>query len=185
MTRLRHDPLTQSLHWIIALAVIVAYAIGLVREELPKGDFRAWLLGLHMSIGMLVIGLTVVRIAWRLATPAPAEVPMAPPVRLAAKAGHLALYVALLALPAVGLLAAWIKGRNVVLFDLVPLPSPLAVDKPFGERLEGIHELAGHATMILAGLHAAAAIGHQWILRDGTLGRMLPFVAGPRSSAAE
>lgn len=183
MTRLRHDPFTQALHWLIALAVVATYAIGLVREDLPKGDFRNWLLTLHMSLGLLVAGASVVRIAWRTVAPAPAPQEMAPTFRLAAKAGHLMLYVALLAVPVLGLLAAWIKGRGIVVFDLVPLPSPFSVSKDLGHTLEELHGAAAHAMLILAGAHAVIAIAHQYVLKDGTLGRMLPFVSPQPSSA--
>jgi cytochrome b561 len=185
MTPTHHDPITRSIHWIIALAVAAAYAVAVVREELPKGDFRTFLLGLHMWIGMAVLGLSVVRLAWRTAAPAIDPTPGTPAIRLAAKAAHIALYIALLLLPVVGLLAAWGKGRSVTLFGLMPLLPPIAIDRETGGRLEDLHGLVGHAVMILAGLHAAAAIGHQWLLKDGTLGRMLPFLGGANRSAAE
>lgn len=175
MPPLRYDPLTQALHWIIAAAVVAAYAIGLIREDLPKGDFRTWLLTLHMSIGLLVAALSVVRIGWRATRMAPTPIAATPMLRLAVRAGHLALYVSLFAVPLVGLLAAWIKGRTVGLFGL-PLPSPFAVDKPMAEQLEHLHEFVAHAMLLLAGGHAVIAIVHQFFLKDGTLARMLPFL---------
>lgn len=185
MTRTQHDPITRSIHWIIALAVAVAYTVAIVREDLPKGDFRTFLLGLHMWIGMTVLALSVVRLAWRTAAPAVEPVPGTPAIRLLAKAAHVALYLVLLLLPVVGLLAAWGKGRSVTLFGLMPLLPPFPIGKELGERLEDLHGVVGHAVMILAGLHAAAAIAHQWVLKDGTLGRMLPLVRGPERAAGE
>ena len=179
MTRTDHDPVTRSIHWFIAVAVAAAYAVAVVREELPKGDFRTFLLGLHMWVGMAVLALSVVRLAWRVGAPTVDPAPGTPPMRLFAKAAHVALYAALLLLPVVGLLAAWGKGRSVTLFGLVPLLPPVPIDRDLGDRLEDLHGLVGHAVMILAGLHAAAAIVHQWVLKDGTLGRMLPLVRGP------
>lgn len=180
-TRIRHDAFTQSLHWLIVLGVVGSYAIGLAREGLPKTDFRAFLLQLHMWIGMLVMALSVVRIGWRSVAPKVASVQgMSRQTKLAAKLVHLGLYAAMLAIPVIGLVSAWIKGRTVGFFGL-PLPSPFAVDKALGGRIEDLHELAAHAMMALAGLHAAAAIGHQYILRDGTLGRMLPLVSATPS----
>ena len=185
MTRTQYDPITRAIHWIVAVAVAAAYAIGMAREELPKGDFRTFLLGLHMWMGMAVLGLTVVRLAWRTAAPAVEPVPGTPTIRVLAKAAHLALYATMLLVPLIGLLAAWGKGRPVTLFGLMPLLPPISLDRDFAGRLEDLHEVAGHAMMALAGLHAAAAIAHQWVLKDGTLGRMLPLVRGPERSAAE
>jgi cytochrome b561 len=171
--RTRHDTLTMSLHWLIALLVVGSYAVGIIREELPKGDFRTFLLSLHMSVGMLVMGLTVARIGWRFAAPRVEPVPMPPAMALGARLAHLALYALLLAIPLVGLFAAWIKGRTVGFFGL-PLPSPLALDRDLGKRLEGLHEILAHGMMLMAGAHAAAAIYHQAILKDGLLARMMP-----------
>jgi cytochrome b561 len=185
MTRSLHDPITRSIHWFIAIAVAAAYAIVLLREDLPKGDFRTFLLALHMWIGMAVLALSVVRLVWRGAAPAVEPAPGTPLARLLAKAAHVALYLALLLLPVIGLLSAWGKGRPVTFFGLMPLLPPISIGRELGGELEDLHGLVGHAVMILAGLHAAAAIAHQWVLKDGTLGRMLPFVRGPQRSAAE
>jgi cytochrome b561 len=185
MLRTRYDALTQILHWVIALAVVAAYAIGLIREDLPKTDFRAWLLLLHMSIGLSILALTVLRVLWRGAVAGPAPISEGLSL-LVVKAGHLALYGALFLIPLIGLFAAWYKGRVFGFFDLVPLPSPVATNKDLAEKLEEIHGLAAHGIMILAGGHALLAIVHQWVMKDGTLGRMLPFLAAtPDRHAAE
>lgn len=176
----RYDPITMSLHWIVALAVLAAYAIGLVREELPKGDFRAWLLTLHMSLGVLVLALTFVRVGWRMLTPAPTALASAPMAALAARLAHLALYAAMITIPLVGLLAAWTKGRVVGVFSAFIIPSPVALDTALAKTLEDAHGLAAHAFMILAAVHALAAIGHHLVLKDATLARMLPFVTPRR-----
>jgi len=174
MASLRYDPLSQALHWVTALAVIGAYAIGLVREDMPRGDFRTGLLSLHMSIGILVFGLTLLRLAWRAGYPAPPMLPAAPLIRLAAKATHLLLYAAMIAIPVAGLISAWANGRIVSFFWILPFPSPLAIDKPFAEIMGELHEIAAHVLMVVAGVHAAASIAHHVILKDTTLLRMLP-----------
>jgi len=185
MTAPAHDPITRAIHWIVAVLVATAYGVAILREDLPKGDFRSFLLGFHMWIGMAVFLLSIVRLGWRPAAPALDPAPGTPAMRMAARAVHVALYLMLLALPLIGLLAAWGKGRPVTLFGLMPLASPLPIDRELGGRLEDLHQLAGHALMILAGLHAAAAIAHQWVMKDGTLARMLPLVRGRTPSAAE
>lgn len=185
MTRLRHDPFTQSLHWIVAFAVAGAYGIALLRDDMPKGDLRNWMLTLHMSMGLVVFGLSLLRLGWRTAAPAPAPAPGTPLVRLLAKAAHVGLYLALIAVPVMGLVAAWAKGRGLTFFGLFPIPSPIGIDREFAEEIEDLHGLAAHSMMILAGLHAVAAIGHQFVLKDGTLGRMLPFVRAPQTASAD
>jgi superoxide oxidase len=159
MSPRRYEPVTQSLHWLVAIAIVATYALALWREALPKGDFRTAILNLHMSLGLAVIGLTVLRIGWRSVMPAPAPVASSRMAMLAA------------------------KGRTVGFFGIVTLPSPLVPDRAFGKLLEEVHKVAAHLMMILAGLHAAAAIGHQLILKDGTLSRMVPFGGALRERA--
>lgn len=185
MTSARYDYISQVFHWLIAAAIVATYSIGLYREDLPKDDFRVWLMSLHMSIGLLVIGLGVLRIGWRSFNPAPAPVPMAKPLALASRAAHLGLYVAMFAIPVIGLLAAWAKGRTIGFFGLFPIPTLIPIDKGSTKVLEEAHEIAAHMLMILAGLHAAAAIFHQIVLKDGTLARMLPFLRTARVASAE
>lgn len=175
----RYDPVSQFFHWSILLAVIAAYAIGIYREDLPKDDFRAYLMSLHMSVGLLVMGLTAARIGWRSFVPAPPLAASSIKLKLAVKAGHLALYLAMAAVPLIGLCAAWAKARNIGFFGLFPVPALIGPDKELVKPLEEIHEIAAHAMMILAGMHAAAAVFHQFILKDGTLTRMSPFGRAP------
>jgi len=179
----RYDPVSQAFHWVMAIVVVLAYGFGLVREDMPKGDFRNGLLTLHMSAGLLVFGLTMLRLTWRAGHPAPAMLVEAPLMMLAAKAAHIALYAAMIAIPLAGLVSAWTNGKIVSFFWVAPLPSPIALDKPFSEALEEIHSVAAHVLMVVAGLHALAAIAHHMILKDATLLRMLPAgLRGPLAS---
>lgn len=185
-TTARYDPVSQAFHWVMAFAVVLAYALGLVREDMPKGDFRNGLLNLHMSIGLLVFGLTCLRLAWRAGHPAPAMLAQAPLMMVAAQGAHIALYAAMIAIPLVGLVSAWTNGTVVSLFWVLPLPSPIALDKPFSEALEEVHSVAAHVLMVVAGLHALAAIAHHMILKDATLLRMLPSsFRGPFASPSK
>ncbi len=185
MPRLRHDPVTQSLHWTIAAAVLATYLLGLVREDVPDGAPRALVFGLHMSFGLLVLMLSVVRIGWRLGAPTPVPVAMASAMRIAAAAGHGALLVALIVLPTLGILAVWADGHALTFFGLIEIASPLAPSETLAETLEDLHGAFAHAVLILAGLHAAAALAHQYVLKDGVLGRMVPFVAAPPPPSAD
>ena len=178
MTSLHYDGLTRALHWITALLVVLIYALGLGREALPKGDVRILLLGLHMSLGICLLALVMVRIGWRIIAPAIEPMPLGRGAELAAKGAHLALYLLLIGVPLSGMLAAWFKGRTVGFFGLA-LSSPFTPDRAMGGWLEDVHEVGGHAIIILAGLHAIAALGHHFLLRDNALRRMMPQRRAP------
>ncbi|ALJ38067.1 hypothetical protein AEJ54_01715 [Azospirillum sp. Sp 7] len=164
------------LHWSVALLILVAFAIAQGRGLVPRGPERTALMDLHRSLGVLVLALVALRMVWRAVSPPP---PMpsdtAPLLLLAAKAGHLALYALMIAVPLAGVLMTQANGHPVSVFGLFTLPALVGEDKAFGHTLEEAHEFLGTAIIVLAGLHAAAALVHQYVLKDGTLNRMLPW----------
>lgn len=175
MENQRYSLTTQALHWTVALAVVAAYGLGLYREEVPKGDYRVMITGLHMSLGVLVFGLSIVRIGIRSFVPSLPATPGTRWMHLAAKAGHLMLYALLIAVPLVGMLMVWAKGRPVMFFGTSLVP-PIDLSRSLSEPMEEIHEVTAHLMMVMAALHAVAAIIHHYILRDGTLTRMVPML---------
>lgn len=173
MTQARHDSLTQFLHWATAILVISVYAIGFGREFLPKGDLKAWLMAQHIALGLITLALVVIRIVWRVTSPAIEPATISEQAHLAARFAHMGLYILMVAVPLVGLVAAFIKGRTVAIYGLA-LDNPFAINVAIGKFLEGVHELAAHGFLALIGLHAAAALAHHYLLKDGVMNRMLP-----------
>jgi cytochrome b561 len=95
-------------------------------------------------------------------------------MRLAASVTHGLLYVLLIALPLMGWANASAHGWTVSLFHVVPLPALAAAGSAFGHTLGDVHKLTAWVLLGLIGLHVAAALFHQFVIRDGTLSRMLP-----------
>ncbi|EJW13488.1 cytochrome B561 [Rhodovulum sp. PH10] len=175
MTKLRYDPLIQLVHWLTLAAVVGVFMSGLIMEEMPRGPDKIALVGLHKSVGVVVLLLTVIRLAWRLLNPQPDSIPGAALTQMAARAMHMALYAALVAVPVIGIFMSWAHGRAVDVFGLFSLPPMIEADRALGERLGEMHEFAAWAIIVLAGVHALAAIVHQMVLKDGAIARMLPY----------
>ncbi|OYD85215.1 cytochrome b [Azospirillum brasilense] len=171
----RYDGVMLFLHWSVALLILVAFAIAQGRGLVPRGPERTALMDLHRSLGVLVLALVALRMVWRAVSSPPMPADTAPLLLLAAKAGHLALYVLMIAVPLAGLLMTQAHGHPVALFGVFTLPTLVGENHAFGDTLEKLHELFGTAIIVLAGLHAAAALVHQYVLKDGTLSRMLPW----------
>lgn len=93
---------------------------------------------------------------------------------MAARANHILLYLLILILPLSGWLMSSAKGVPTVYFGVLLIPDAVAKDKQLGENLEEVHELLAYALAILVVIHIAAALKHQFIDRDGLIGRMLP-----------
>jgi cytochrome b561 len=97
-------------------------------------------------------------------------------IRVIARAVHFLLYALLIGTVALGVTNAWVRGDPI--FNLFKLPSFAPGDKALRGAIGDYHALAANALLILAGLHAAAALFHHFILQDATLRRMLPWRAG-------
>jgi cytochrome b561 len=172
----RYDLPMQVLHWATALLIIGAFVLIQVVEGMPKGPERVNMMMLHKSVGVSVMALVILRLVWRHVSPPPAlPSGMAAPVVAASKAGHVALYALMLAVPLSGAVMSWAGGRPIVVFGLFTLPDLIAPNPGLKEAAEEAHEVIGNLIMILAGLHAVVAIVHQYVLKDGVLARMLPW----------
>lgn len=161
-------------HWTIAGMIVLLYATEYLREAAERGSaLRAGILATHTTIGLLVLGLTVLRLGWRLHAGAPAPLDHNPLLRLAASAGHATLYVITLAMPAFGYLRLAARDRTASFFGY-PLPSATGNIPWLYDIARFIHGEFGEIFIIVvvAG-HVAAALFHHFILRDNTLRRMV------------
>jgi len=166
----------QALHWLVVVLIILGWVLGTFDDVFPRGPARAAALFVHISAGLAVIVFVVVRLVWRIGDPPPApeKTPLGPWSDRAGQLAHYALYALLIAVPVVGIVAQFARGNALPLFGLFEIASPWPADRAFARNVKEIHEVLAHALMILAGLHAAAALVHHWIFRDRTLVRMLP-----------
>ena len=168
-------------HWLTVLLLAVQYVIGWLMPDVHHDTRPVGLIGLHLSVGATIVLLVLVRLAWRVSHKPPAESRTLPPLmRMAASATHGLLYALLIALPLMGWANASARGWAVSLFHVVPLPALAATGSALGHTLGDVHKLTAWVLLGLIGLHVAAALFHQFVIRDGTLGRMLPGVRKTR-----
>jgi cytochrome b561 len=171
-----YGAIPQVMHWITVVLVIVAWFLGQFDDIFPKGAARAASLFINISAGLAVIGILALRLSWRLADrPPPLEhTILGAWLDRLGRLTHYALYALLIAVPISGILLQFARGDSLPLFGLTEIASPWAADRVFARSVKEIHEVAANALVILAALHAAAALVHHWVLRDRTLARMLP-----------
>ena len=167
---------SQLLHWTIAVLILSIGAVGLVMGELPRSPKWFWVYTLHKSLGLTVLALVLVRIAWRLYAGAPPPVEGTPrwQARLASLT-HGAIYVLILAMPLSGWLYDSASGlRPFRWFGLAEVPKLSPPHEALADAMHETHELLFWVLIALVIGHAGAALYHHFVRRDATLARMLP-----------
>jgi cytochrome b561 len=171
----RYRPAAKALHWLIVLLVTVEFAIAILMPEIHRDTPISTLINLHFSFGLLIVAVMAVRLLHRLRHPVPLEAAEAPPLeRLAALTVHRLFYLLLLVAPFLGWASASAHGLSVSLFGLIDLPALAAPKARWALQAGDLHMLLMWGLLALVGLHAAAALYHHFIRRDGLLRRMLP-----------
>ncbi len=164
------------LHWVMAIALIGMYFVGDYMVELEYYDTLYHKLpSLHKSVGIILAGLLVIRLAWVYSQPRPLPANGNAPnmTHLAGKLGHLALYGLLLVMIISGYLISTAKGHGIEVFGLFEIPALLPANEDRGELAGEIHEFAGTLFILLVSVHALAALVHHFYWKDNTLTRML------------
>jgi cytochrome b561/polyisoprenoid-binding protein YceI len=196
----RYGAVAIGLHWLIAVALIAMIPLGwwmsdaivdAARQQQAYAAFQ-----LHKSLGLTILGLSVLRLGWRLTHRPPAlPAEMNGLERFAAKATHAAFYALMILLPLSGWIyvsAGWMAGQDrpfVVAtswFGLAEIPHlPGLAESPVGARRAtafqamSAHSLMAWGAVVLIVLHVAAALKHQVVDRDGVMGAMVPWLRRP------
>jgi cytochrome b561 len=165
----RYQPVLVALHWLLALMIMGLLCFGFfVLAQMPNSDPRKLdILVLHMSGGMLVLVLMIVRLIIRKWSARPAAATTGSPLldRLAGLA-HAGLYVIVFLMIASGWTTGWlISGAFQPNGD--PLPASFAVLPSFQA-----HAVLAVLLAILIATHIAAALYHHFVLKDGLFRRM-------------
>lgn len=177
MDKERYSLLARLLHWTVALLLLVQIGLGFGADwsDRPMSDR---LLDQHVRFGILIFGLMILRLSWRMTVcPPPLPEDIAGWRKAAADAAHNALYVLLFIMPVTGyVLWAWIgptldwwgAGRIPIVFR--------GGENELWRSVAGYgHEYGAYAVSALVLLHIAAALHHQFVQRDGLIGRRMGF----------
>jgi len=163
------------LHWLTFALLVAQYTVGWTMPHIGRNTPVTTLISLHFSIGVLILGVIIVRLIWRTIHGEPAPEVGVPPWQVrSARVIHWLLYLLLAVVPLLGWINAAYRGMPITFFGLVDVP-PLIGTRAAGWGWTGdIHVLvAEYAILPLVGLHVAAALYHYFIRRDRVLQRML------------
>lgn len=167
------------LHWLMAGGFIFMWGCGYAMTSLVPDDstLQELLFALHISIGVTLLVLLVVRLAVRF-TNAPPPLPqgLANWEKVGSHLGHWGLYL----LPAAIILTGWAEtdfgGHGVRWFGLAMPKLFPTMETLSGVNLESttslLHEWLAYVMLALAIVHVAAVAKHRWIDGHDVLRRM-------------
>lgn len=167
---------TRALHWLVALAIMALFCVGWTMKGLPNSPDKIKVYALHKSMGLTVLALVVLRIAWRIGEAArPANPPGMPAWQARASAAvHLGLYGVMLGMPLSGWLFNSAANFPLRWFGLFKVPALVGADAATKALAGAIHFYGAWLLALLFVLHVAGALRHHFVDRDEVLRRMLP-----------
>lgn len=163
------------LHWLVALTVFGLFALGIWMTGLDY--YHAWYQQaplIHKSIGVILVGVLLFRLAWRLVNTNPAALSShAPWEKKLSHIVHLLLYLMLFSIVVSGYFISTSDGRPIEVFSWFEVPAyPIGIEQQ--EDIAGaVHWYLALTLMALVALHSVGALKHHIIDRDETLKRML------------
>jgi len=167
-----YDKKTIILHWLSALLVIVLWIAGQTIDFFPKGTPRVTARSLHISFGVMLAVVLLMRIMWRRGGGARLQAADDGALGKLSIGVHHLLYALMLAIVVIGIAAVWIRGDNI--FNLFTVPAFDPANKELRHNVVELHGLLANILLALAAFHAAAALWHGLVKKDGVLRRMLP-----------
>lgn len=175
--RNRYSTVSLLFHWGIAALVVAQIVLISLHEGAPRGGPNPYI-GLHKSVGLLILVLTLARLGWRFANPA-LPLPASTPgwQRILARGTHVLFYLVLIGLPLGGWAASSAARRPIDWFGLFEWPLlPVPASRELAGRFMDMHELGVAVLYVLLALHILGALKHHFIDRDNVLHRMIPLI---------
>ena len=169
----RYHPLAIFFHWLVFILVALALFTIELKGQFPKGsEPRELCKTIHSLIGQIIFIAMVLRLIARMYFGTPATLDTNNTIATLAKAMHWILYAILLTLPVMGIVFLQAGGKEVHFFNWI-WPQLIEPDQTIKQVFKEMHEWLGTSLYFLIGIHALAALWKHYILKDGTLLRML------------
>jgi cytochrome b561 len=162
------------IHWISGVLIIFLFGLGVYMVDLTYYD--DWYHKgpeLHVSLGLVVLLIMLLRIVWRIINPTPVDLPMKPAQQITSKLVKLALYLFIFVVIATGYLITTAEGQAASMFNLIKFPVITQLGSANVDLAGEIHKYLAWGIIALVVLHALGALFHHFVMRDRTLVRIL------------
>jgi cytochrome b561 len=177
-TGLRYGQVTRCLHWGMALVILWQFSGIVLGRLFGRSALTDILSSTHGELGVTILGLAAIRAIWGLYNLRHRPVHERGLLGAAARAGHVALYLLMLVIPAAALLRAVGSQWGLALFGYQIVPQSGEDIGWMVAPANLLHSLLAWTLLALIGGHIAMALIHRFVWKDAVLGRM----AGPARS---
>lgn len=163
------------LHWLSAVVILALFTLGIYMTGLTYYDpWYHQAPHIHKSTGLLLLLLTLVRLAWLGLAGSPLPVANQPPIQVKlATWVHRMMYLLILMVAGSGYLISTAKGDPIQVFDWFSIGSLVSRGEVQSELAGQVHLVLAYALIVVACGHALVALKHHFIDRDSTLARIL------------
>jgi len=169
-----YGAVAKILHWSVVGLLVIQYAIGWFMPDIHGGMEPGRAMIIHVSLGLTILALIVVRLAWRIFHPVMPESSLPLWQRYTAGVVHWLLYALVIATTMTGWLFASFRGWTASYFFALPLPMLASKSAPGIRFIDGWHQAMEWSLLVVVGVHVAAALMHAFLYRDRVMRRMLP-----------
>ena len=169
-TTTQYGTVAVTIHWLSALFILALMGSGFRAGSLTDSVAKASVLSVHVPLGIIILLLTLVRVAWwAFADKKPPHVKGEPAWQTtSAKAVHGLFYIVIFGMAASGVGMMVLSGAGNILFGGVDAPLPDLWD--YAPRIP--HGIGARVMVALLVLHIGAALFHHFIKKDGLMRRM-------------
>jgi cytochrome b561 len=175
-----YGALTKLFHWLVALLIVLQYTSASIMLRTPAeattfGLDQATYYNWHKSLGLVVLLLTLARLANRRVGELPPWAPTLTPLEqtIIHRTEQL-LYGALLIMPLSGLVYVMAGNYGVWLFGLWALPNPIGPSPQTAQIALWVHVASAMLLLLPLGTHLGLILGHHFGMRDRLIHRMSP-----------
>ena len=162
--------ISKLLHWISAILLFIQIPLGFYLVDLDFGPERLTVEDIHVTVGLSVFYLVILRLLYKIFNPTPRLEPSVfKGQKFLAKLNHVMLYVTILSISISGILKKLFNGETLmIIFKKIKIQDNFEL----GELFYDIHVISNYLLIVLIIIHILAVITHKLFFNDNLLKRM-------------
>ena len=163
--------ISKALHWLSAIILLIQIPLGFYLVDLDFGKERITIENIHVTLGLAVFYLIIVRLVNNILNPTPKLEPsIFKGQRILAQLNHVLLYVTILSITISGIFKKLFNGETLIIFF-----KKIKINDNFeqAELFYEIHVLSNYLMIGLIALHISAVIIHKFFFNENLLKKIL------------